>query len=614
MTQLFKKKNFFLIFFINILYISLISFFWDLIKLPFSNNDEVVGYLTINKINSNNDTLRFFLFIGIPLLLNFFFVKNFNSKEFFNLKEFIITKEYKKDNLPINEIFLLAIIFFIYITLEFLSIDLSKFNYLDTLHDGDSLTPFINYLSYGGFWSVSFTIHGGRDIFIPILSHQILGLDNFAAVRFTELLFIFLIKFFSIVFSIQLLKFTNLDKNYKIIIFVLSTIFLLSLSSYNKNTASLEIRDLPVLIFFIFFSKIFFDKSNFFLTYILTLIVIIALLFHYDTGIYLFLVLLFYTFYLIAKKNIRDLLLIFLFSFINFFLLYYYLGPVEITNLYHQAFHIIKNIDKIHGLEYPRPFFSIGELKSGSRATKLLLFYFILNFFIIYSIFLKNKYLNTREKALILFMFLYALISFKNALGRADGPHMQTSEDWINIFLYYYFIFWIFIYGGHKINKAINKFNIFKIVSVVMIILMVYKFNNLKFYEYKSNLLKFINTPNSTYNDDETNNIIQDLKNLFRDDECINNFTTNLSLPYILGKPTCHKFFSSWIVSGKKTENLYLSYLRSSKSKHIIYEAPNLIVDGITTAKRLPIVNLYIKENFYEIYNNNNYIILRKIN
>ena len=51
MKGIFFKKKFLLLFFFNICIILLLSFYWDLIKLPFSNNNEVVGYLTIKKIN-----------------------------------------------------------------------------------------------------------------------------------------------------------------------------------------------------------------------------------------------------------------------------------------------------------------------------------------------------------------------------------------------------------------------------------------------------------------------------------------------------------------------------------------------------------------------------------
>ena len=59
------------------LIIFIISYKWKSIGIPLNNIDGVVGHLTLKNINPVNDTIRYFLFISLPLfafvILNYFF-------------------------------------------------------------------------------------------------------------------------------------------------------------------------------------------------------------------------------------------------------------------------------------------------------------------------------------------------------------------------------------------------------------------------------------------------------------------------------------------------------------------------------------------------------------
>ena len=82
--------------------------------------------------------------------------------------------------------------------------------------------------------------------------------------------------------------------------------------------------------------------------------------------------------YLGICKNYQDLLKIFFFLTLNYIFFYFYFGEPEIINFLKQITHIINNIDKIHGLEYPRPFFSIGTNQIVLGALNCYFFFFVL--------------------------------------------------------------------------------------------------------------------------------------------------------------------------------------------------------------------------------------------
>ena len=68
-----ENNKFFLSSFVSIsISISLIVILWDKISLPYSNKYEVVGVYSENNHHQFNDTLRFIIFISLPLLVYLF--------------------------------------------------------------------------------------------------------------------------------------------------------------------------------------------------------------------------------------------------------------------------------------------------------------------------------------------------------------------------------------------------------------------------------------------------------------------------------------------------------------------------------------------------------------
>ena len=130
-----------------------------------------------------------------------------------------------------------------------------------------------------------------------------------------------------------------------------------------------------------------------------------------------------------------------MFNFMGlFFIVFSFFGYSEIYSMFEQFLQIAINMDRMHGMEYPQPFLSIGDGDHGTRATKALIFLLLLGFITTTIVFLKNNYFKINEKFLLIIFYGYSIISFKNALGRSDGPHIMLSSDWISILLCFYFL------------------------------------------------------------------------------------------------------------------------------------------------------------------------------
>jgi hypothetical protein len=306
------------------------------------------------------------------------------------------------------------------------------------------------------------------------------------------------------------------------------------------------------------------------------------------------------------------MMLIIFFLILNYLFIYLYLGNEETLSFAKQLLHIIQNIDKIHGLEYPQPFFSIGIEEHGSRATRILVLILLTGIIVNFFVFRKNNYLAIKEKILILFFYLYALISFKNALGRSDGAHMMISSDWTAVLLSTFILFTFFFLISKKIKFSYLSYSLKFIMPIFITIMIFSTIDKKNVINYIYNFNTFIKTSNNKFLANDRKEILKRISKLINKEKCIENFTADLSLPYLLKKPNCTKFFTSWIASGKKIETEYIKILEQKKIKFIIYESPLFQVDGIKTNQRLTLVNAYIKKNYLEVFNDNEFIIMKK--
>ncbi len=590
------------------------SYLWGFIELSFTEEKGSVGYLTKIKYNHFNDTLRYIVFVSLPLAYYIVFNYKFYNKEVVRYRDFFKEFKSKDENFLFKDVWPLFVIFLTLIILEFLSMRApSKVFHVDQLHDGDFLTPAFNYLKTGQLWNASFPIHGGSDIFYPLLAWKIFGAQTIGAFKVFNLFLIFLTKILSVIFAFQISKFSNLEKKYKIILFVFLSLIILSFSSY-YSSSYLQLRDLYALVFFVFFIQCFYKKDRLLLNFLISLIAASSTFLHIDIGIYLCVILFSYSLYLVISKKFNDFYLIIGFFITTVLFIFTIIGKSEFVSFFEQAKHIVLNIDKIHGLKYPQPFFSMGVEPDGSRATKAIVLQ-LLSAIVVVSIALKkNKYFNTNEKLFFLFFYLYNFIAFKNALGRSDGPHIMASSEWQSIILSYFILHFIINFFRKRISFKFNLQTI-KLSCIFFIgFLGLFYINFENIINFKSRYVKTIFAEDSQFSASQRNKMIASIENELRNEECIQNFTIDLIVPYLIKKPTCTKFFSSWIVSGYNNEKKYIKKLKEKKVKYVLYSSPYAApLDGVKAETRLKYVNEFLTKNYIKVYDSNGYSLLKLV-
>ena len=341
-----------IIYFLVLFFTVFISFFWETVSLPFTEISHAESFIINRKTNPQTDTIRYILFVGLPLLLYAIlnsFIKY--GKINFTLKE---QNNYIEENFFNYKVSISVLLFFLYIIIDFFGSPnhfLASNPRLDPIHEGDYLTPTLNFFFTEGLWSSSASVHGGSDFIYTIILWKLTGLKTIGSAKIYFAILILSIKFLSVALAYQITRLTSLEKNTKFIFFIIFSFFLISLSHYDApiNFSPFSYRDVFTIFFLIFFIQIFLKNKNLYLlNSIITFIAFVSLIFHFDVGIYLYTLLFLYTVYLIIIKKFNHFFLIY-FLLISFWLFFIYIvGIKEFYNLIENLLLIVRNQDLVH--------------------------------------------------------------------------------------------------------------------------------------------------------------------------------------------------------------------------------------------------------------------------
>ena len=137
-----------------------------------------------------------------------------------------------------------------------------------------------------------------------------------------------------------------------------------------------------------------------------------------------------------------------------------------------------------------------------------------------------------------------------------------------------------------------------------------YSIENVK--NYKNNIFNFIKLNDEVFLDEKTVALTKLYKKITKNQNCIENITYDDAIPYLLKKPTCTKYWASWMASPIKIQNDYIYKLKKIKPEYILYYSDNNKFDGLEIYERIKLVNNYVLANYYKFDELNGYIFLKK--
>ena len=589
-----------------ILSVFLSKFFWGWIDIDYTKEFEIPGEYSKHKYNPINESIRYVTFISMPLIVYLVCIKIFKGQEIKQIKEIFYYDNSKTFYVTKNNLLVLCFLSFsALILLDFLSVNL-PLHTIDTLHEGQWLTPGINYLKKGGYWIDSYiTIGFFHEILNVLIGFKIFDIFSIGSSRFSILLSILVFKFILIIFIYKLTVIQKLTENFKILFFVLISLIALSMTSFSfYNSGILHYRDLPLILFLILLIPIISnEKMVIFYCFLIGAMSTISMLWGLDSGAYLNLTLASLILFLIIKKDFDKSVWIILGAIITWILFYKIFGQEEFKSFFYNTKEIYQSMDWIHGIIHPEPFSSDQH---SARATKILLILILSGLLIININFFKYQNILNEYKVLLIFIFIISIITYKTALGRSDGPHIRsvTGLPLLLLCIITLNLIFDFILKNKKYLKIFQNVANFKNTLIFMFILLsIFFLPNLNFQNiisFKSSVKNYVNLSDEFFLTERQNLLIKRYNNLTIEDKCVLIFTYDAAIPYLLKKPSCNKYYFVWNIGNKKNQNLFIKSIENRKPNFILLggDYKNPITIGLEPHERLPIIHNFIIKNY----------------
>ena len=580
---------------------------WNFISVPYDNSNLIVGEYSQKKINPLNDTLRGLFFIFFPLLLYLIiFIKNNKAN--------ISTKLFQhKDIIKIKNIDYICAIFIIFSILEFLSIDYRNLlAELDTHHEGTFLSAQLNFLAKSKIWTGTFFDYGFLGNSIGIFFHYIFDEYSIGIQRFFYKFLILINKILIILICRKIVN-SIYALNFKEVLFFLLSLSSLTLTSFYDHVIPFHPRIFLYLIFTLLIFHISLSKkNNILISSIIGFFSLISILFYWDIGTYINVLLIFFLIYIFFIKRYDVFWNIFFSIILSWLIFYLFISNNEFKEFINQYLIIINISDYLLGMEFPQPF-----TDNSTRHTKALLLIILSGAFLINFIFNKIKFENLESKFLLIFLFISSIIFFKSGLMRSDTPHIKYTSG-IYTLLIFFFISYHLVY-------LINKLNFFKKITFI--------FNEKKYlytftilisylFFFQNNYFGFLNILDSSKNfqmitkiddrkflNDEYFKFIQEYKELIKDENCVQQFTDDNAIPYLVDKPTCTKYFVNAHIIENWTEKNFIDELKDSEPNYIVYSSK---INWFKTRNNAPNADRFILDNYFLYKDLSPWIIYKK--
>ena len=150
------------------------------------------------------------------------------------------------------------------------------------------------------------------------------------------------------------------------------------------------------------------------------------------------------------------------------------------------------------------------------------------------------------------------------------------------------------------------------IVSSLICFLFFFKTNflNLKnILDTEKNFHKITKINDNEFLNNDYLNFIDTFRNLIKDEKCVQQFTDDNAIPYLVNKPTCTKYFVNAHIIKNWTEDNFIKELDNAKPNFIVYSSN---INWFKDRMNAPNADKYILDNYYLFKDLSPWIIYKK--
>lgn len=299
-------------------------------------------------------------------------------------------------------------------------------------------------------------------------------------------------------------------------------------------------------------------------------------MFYWDIGTYINLIIIFILIYLLSINRIQNIKYIILGIFLSWLIFYITLPANEFKEFLRQYYIIINISDYLLGIEYPKPF-----SEKSTRFTKALLLIILASIMVINFIYNNSKKENQNIKFFLIYLIFASILFFKSGLMRSDTPHIKYSSGSYMMLLFFFIIYHVLNYINKKKYNQVkiifhkNKFITFSFVFIFLSAFFFQKnlFNLVNIFNFEKNFYNLTNIEDERFLSKDYRNFINKYKKLTENEYCVQQFTDDNAIPYLVNKPTCTKYYVSAHILTNWTENNFIDELKDKEPLYIVYSS-----------------------------------------
>jgi len=271
-----------------------------------------------------------------------------------------------------------------------------------------------------------------------------------------------------------------------------------------------------------------------------------------------------------------------------------------VKNFYLHSQDIFLNHEKLNGLIHPSPFSKDQHSVRATKSLLLIMFNIIISFLLILR---KKNILQHNTKFIFLFFATMNFIMYKSALSRSDGPHIREATYFTIILFASFLILFLIKYLSKKNWFAQNQKKI-KYTYIIIFLFLIFQNKDYKnFFQFSKNYQTLISNKDHKFLKKDYKESIEYLVDFFHDEECLQAFSYDQAIFYLMNKKSCSKFYNVWVIGSKKNQLQYIQELEYKKPKYILKGGD---IKFKKLEERYPYIDRHIsnKYKFYKKFKN----------
>ena len=135
-------------------------------------------------------------------------------------------------------------------------------------------------------------------------------------------------------------------------------------------------------------------------------------------------------------------------------------------------------------------------------------------------------------------------------------------------------------------------------LSIIVCYLFIFQNNYLSFlniFNFSKNFQAITKIDDKKFLDNDYYEFIEIYKNLVKNENCVQQFTDDNAIPYLVGKPTCTKYYVNAHIIQNWTENNFIKELKDTAPKSIVYSSK---INWFKNKQNAPNADKFILDNY----------------